>query len=161
MAELTAAGVEAGAGEGFVEGIHLHGDRGEPMQVVADAELVAGHGLVGDRMAGLGIPGTHVTFIGAEGVEAMVAETGIPLEPHQTRRNVLVRGVDVPGLIGRRFQVGDAVCFGVKECNPCNHLESLTHPGVRNGLSGRGGLRADVLTGGHIRVGDRLIVLGD
>ncbi len=161
MAELTAAGVEPGAGDGVVEGIHLHGDRGEPMQVVDGAEVVAGQGLVGDRMAGLGIPGTHITFIGAEGVEAMVAETGIPLEPHQTRRNVLVRGVDVPGLVGRRFQVGDAVCYGVKECNPCNHLESLTHPGVREGLSGRGGLRADVLTGGHIRVGDRITVLPD
>jgi MOSC domain-containing protein YiiM len=147
--------------EGTVEGIHLHGERGGPMRVVDDAELVAGEGLVGDRMAGLGIPGTHVTFIGAEGIEAMVAETGIPLEPHQTRRNVLVRGVDVPDLVGRRFQVGQAVCYGVKECHPCNHLESLTAPGVREGLSGRGGLRADVLTGGRIRVGDRLTSLAD
>jgi MOSC domain-containing protein YiiM len=153
VADLTPTGV--------VEGIHLHGDRGEPMRVVADAELVAGHGLVGDRMAGLGIPGTHVTFIGAEGVEAMVAETGVPLEPHQTRRNILLRGVDVPGLVGRRFQVGDAVCYGVKECHPCIHLESVTQEGVREGLSGRGGLRADVVAGGQIRVGDRITILPD
>jgi MOSC domain-containing protein YiiM len=146
---------------GVVEGIHLHGDRGEAMEVVADAELVAGQGLVGDRMAGLGIPGTHVTFIAAEGVEAMVGETGIPLAPHETRRNILTRGVDVPGLVGRRFQVGEAVCLGVKECAPCNHLESVTYPGVREGLSGRGGLRADVLAGGRIRVGDRIVVLAD
>ncbi len=152
MAELNA---------GVVEGIHLHGDRGEVMRVVPTAELVAGHGLVGDRLAGLGIPGTHVTFIAAEGVEAMVGETGIQLAPHETRRNILTRGVDVPGLVGRRFQVGDAVCFGVKECNPCNHLESVTQPGVRDGLSGRGGLRADVLTGGQIRVGDRITILTD
>lgn len=152
MAELTA---------GVVEGIHLHGDRGEAMRVVPTAELVAGHGLAGDRMAGLGITGTHVTFIAAEGVEAMVGETGIQLAPHETRRNILTRGVDVPGLVGRRFQVGDAVCYGVKECNPCNHLESVTQPGVREGLSGRGGLRADVLTGGHIRVGDRITILTD
>ena len=69
--------------------------------------------------------------------------------------------MDVPGLVGRRFQVGDALCYGVKECNPCNHLESVTQPGVRDGLSGRGGLRADVLTGGHIRVGDRITILTD
>lgn len=152
MADLTA---------GLVEGIHLHGDRGEAMRVVPTAELVAGHGLVGDRLAGLGIPGTHVTFIAAEGVEAMAGETGIQLAPHETRRNILTRGVDVPGLVGRRFQVGDAICLGVKECNPCNHLESVTQPGVRDGLSGRGGLRADVLTGGHIRVGDRITILTD
>lgn len=149
------------ASAGVVEGIHLHGERGAPMAVVADAELVAGHGLIGDRMAGLGIPGTHVTFIGAEGIEAMVDETGIPLEPHQTRRNILLRGMDVPGLVGRRFQVGEAICYGVKECNPCNHLESLTAPGVRQGLSGRGGLRADVLEGGRVRVGDRVAILPD
>ena len=152
MADLTA---------GLVEGIHLHGDRGEAMRVVSTAELVAGHGLIGDRLAGLGIPGTHVTFIAAEGVEAMVGETGIQLAPHETRRNILTRGVDVPGLVGRRFRVGDAICLGVKECNPCNHLESVTQPGVREGLSGRGGLRADVLTGGHIRVGDRITILAD
>jgi MOSC domain-containing protein YiiM len=152
VADLTA---------GVVEGIHLHGDRGEAMRVVPAAELVAGHGLVGDRLAGLGIPGTHVTFIAAEGVEAMVGETGIQLAPPETRRNILTRGVDVPGLVGRRFQVGDAVCYGVKECSPCNHLESVTQPGVREGLSGRGGLRADVLTGGHIRVGDRITILTD
>ena len=91
----------------------------------------------------------------------MVRETGIELAPHQTRRNILTRGVDVVELVGRRFQVGDALCYGVKECNPCNHLESVTRPGVRSGLSGRGGLRADVLTGGHIRVGDRITILPD
>lgn len=128
---------------------------------VDEAEVVAGHGLIGDRMAGLGISGSHLTFIAAEGVEAMVAETGIPLAPSQTRRNILTRGVDVPALVGRRFQVGDAICVGVKECNPCNHLESLTYPGVRSGLAGRGGLRADVVAGGTIRVGDRITVLTD
>ena len=30
----------------------------------------------------------------------MVGETGIQLEPHETRRNILTRGVDVPGLVG-------------------------------------------------------------
>jgi MOSC domain-containing protein YiiM len=69
--------------------------------------------------------------------------------------------VDVPGLVGRRFQVGDAVCYGVKECHPCIHLESVTQEGVREGLSGRGGLRADVVAGGQIRVGDRITILPD
>ena len=146
---------------GRVEGIHLHGDRGAPMRIVDSAELVAGHGLLGDRTAGLGIPGSHVTFIAAEGVEAMVAETGIPLRPQETRRNILTRGVDVPALVGHRFRVGEAVCYGVKECPPCNHLESMTYPGVRAGLSGRGGLRADVVAGGFVRVGDRITLLAD
>ena len=131
------------------------------MRLVDTAELVAGHGVMGDRTAGLGIPGSHVTLIGAEGIEAMVRETGIPLAPHQTRRNILTRGIDLTSLIGRRFRVGDAECLGVKECTPCNHLESMTYAGVRAALADRGGLRADVLTGGSVRVGDPVTVVPD
>jgi MOSC domain-containing protein YiiM len=142
-----------------LEGIHLHGPREQPMRSVSEAVLEADRGIVGDRYFGLGIEGTHVTFVAAEGVEAMVRETGIPLAPIETRRNLLTRGIELDSLIGRRFRVGEAVCFGVKQCSPCNHLESVTRPGVREGLSGRGGLRADVLDGGLIRVGDPIELL--
>lgn len=123
---------------------------------IDEAVLDAGSGIKGDRYAGLGIPGSHVTFIAAEGIEGMVERTGIPLTPAETRRNVLTRGVDVNALVGRRFRVGDAVCLGVKPCTPCDHLESLTRPGVRSGLSGQGGLRADVLVGAVVRPGDAI-----
>jgi MOSC domain-containing protein YiiM len=141
---------------GSVEAIHVHPGRSEPMVPVPEAILEAGVGIVGDSYAGLGIPGSHITFIAAEGIERMVERTGIPLEPRETRRNVLTRGVDVNLLVGRRFRVGETVCVGVKPCTPCNHLEELTRPGVRSGLSGHGGLRADVLEGGVIRPGDAI-----
>ena len=146
----------AGLQHGVVEAIHVHppGPRSAAMLGLDEAELEAGTGIRGDRYAGLGIPGTHVTFIAAEGIERMVARTGIPLTPAETRRNVLTRGVDVNALVGRRFRVGEAVCLGVKPCTPCDHLESVTRPGVRAGLSGAGGLRADVLVGAVIRPGD-------
>jgi MOSC domain-containing protein YiiM len=126
------------------------------MRSVEEASAEAGRGIVGDRMYGLGIAGTHLTLIGAESVEAMAAATSIALRPSETRRNVVTRGVDLDALIGRRFRVGEAVCLGVKQCTPCNHLESLTRPGVRAGLAanGGGGLRADILSSGSIRVGD-------
>lgn len=142
-----------------VEGIHLHGARSQPMRGVTEATLEAERGIVGDRYFGLGIEGTHITLVSAEGVEAMVRETGIPLAPIETRRNLLTRGIDLDSLIGRRFRVGEAVCFGVKHCSPCDHLESLTRPGIREGLSGRGGLRADVVSGGTVRVGDPIELL--
>jgi MOSC domain-containing protein YiiM len=146
---------------GVVEAIHIHPDRSEPMVGIREAVLQAGVGIVGDRYAGLGISGSEITFIGAEGVEAMVAETGIPLEPRETRRNVLTRGVDLNALVDRRFRVGETLCRGIKPCTPCNHLESLTRPGVRSGLSNRGGLRADILVGGVIRPGDQIEELED
>ena len=141
---------------GTVEAIHVHAERSEPMVPIAEAVLDAGVGIRGDRYAGLDIPGTHITFIAAEGIEAMVERTGIPLEARETRRNIMTRGVDVNALVGRKFRVGDAVCEGIKPCNPCDHLESLTRPGVRSGLSGQGGLRANVLQGGTIRPGDAI-----
>ena len=146
---------------GVVEAIHLHAGRSEPMIPVHEAVVDAGEGIRGDRYAGLGIPGSHITFIGAEGIEAMVERTGIPLLPRETRRNVLTRGIDVNALIGRRFRVGEALCEGIKECTPCNHLEETTRPGVRSGLSGQGGLRADVMEGGTIRPGDRIEEIDD
>jgi MOSC domain-containing protein YiiM len=56
--------------------------------------------------------------------------------------------------IGQRFRVGEVECFGQRRCEPCAHLEKLTRPGVLRGLVHRGGLRADVLSEGEIRVGD-------
>lgn len=146
---------------GTVEAIHVHVGRSEPMVPTDEATLDAGIGIRGDRYAGLDIPGTHITFIAAEGIEAMIERTGIPLEARETRRNILTRGVDVNALVGRRFRVGDAICEGIKPCNPCDHLESLTRPGVRSGLSGQGGLRANVLQGGTIRPGDAIEELND
>jgi len=146
---------------GVVEAIHIHPDRSDPMVRIDEAVLEAGVGIVGDRYAGLGISGSEITFIGAEGIEAMVVETGIPLEPRETRRNLLTRGVDLNALVDRRFQVGETICLGIKPCTPCNHLESLTRPGVRSGLSTRGGLRADILVGGIVRPGDQIVELED
>jgi MOSC domain-containing protein YiiM len=159
---------EAGVGpkrralqRGTVEAIHVHAGRSEPMIPIPNAILDAGGGIRGDRYAGLGIPGSHITFIAAEGIEAMVRSTGIPLSPAETRRNVLTRGIDVNELVGRRFRVGETLCEGIKPCTPCNHLEETTRPGVRAGLSGQGGLRAGVLEGGTISPGDVIEEIDD
>jgi MOSC domain-containing protein YiiM len=147
---------------GRVEAIQLHQGRDEPMSVVDQASAQAGMGLAGDqRVYGLQAPGTQITFVSADDVEAMVAETGIPLEPLETRRNVVTRGIPLERLIGRRFRVGNALCVGIRPCTPCNHLESLTRAGVRGALSGRGGLRADIVESGPIRVGDAIELPAD
>lgn len=148
---------------GTVEGLQLHGERGTPMRPVIELMAEPGAGIADDRLSGLGISGTDLTLVAAEVVEAMVAATGIPLEPSETRRNVVTRGVNLEALVGRRFRVGAVTCRGVKPCTPCSHLESLTRPGVRAGFAahGGGGLRADVLAGGRIRLGDRIEPLAD
>ena len=77
----------------------------------------------------------------------------------ESRRNVVVRGVDVDALRGRRFRIGAVECVGRRRCEPCAHLERLTRPGVLRALVHRGGLRADIVAGGELRVGDEVAPL--
>ena len=119
----------------------------------ASATAVAGKGIVGDRhFADHGArPGNALTLIEAEVLED-VGVTG-----PQSRRQVVVRGVRVNDLIGKRFRVGDVECVGVEICESCLHLQRLTGPGIIKDLIHRGGLNADILSDGTISVGDRLL----
>ena len=73
---------------------------------------------------------------------------------------MLTRGIGLNDLVGRRFTVGDVECVGRRLCDPCSHLERATKPGVLEGLANRGGLRADIVSGGRIAVGDAVSDLG-
>jgi MOSC domain-containing protein YiiM len=152
---------------GSVEGIFVAAEAEGATRPVEEVEAVAGKGLEGDRyFAGGGTffeerkPGQHITLIEAEAIEGLARETGIELGPGETRRNVVTRGIGLNELVGRRFTVGDVECVGQRLCDPCSHLEGLTEPGVLKGLVNRGGLRADVVTGGPIAIGDSVRDLG-
>lgn len=128
-------------------------------QQVERVEVLAGQGPRGDRKfapAPVERKGKDITLIEAEALEALEAETGIPLSHEESRRNVLTRGVRLNDLVGRRFRVGEVECVGVELNEPCRHLESLTRPGVLKGLVHRGGVRANVVRGGTIAVGDEV-----
>ena len=83
-------------------------------------------------------------------------ERDIEIAFDETRRNILTRGLALNHLVGREFTVGTARIRGIKLCEPCGHLENLTRGGVRRALVHRGGLRAEVIGDGVIKVGDRL-----
>jgi hypothetical protein len=161
-------GVEPGTGTesvGTVELIALTAEAEGPMKAVSEAEAVQGRGLLGDRYerkAGtFSDPrgrGYDLTLVEAEALEEL-SEKGVELAPIEARRNIVVRGIALDDLIGRRFRVGEVECFGQRRCEPCSHLERLTQPGVLRGLVHRGGLRADVLSSGRLRTGNRVEAL--
>ena len=97
--------------------------------------------------------GYDLTLIQAEVLDELVLAEDRRLGYAEARRNVVTRGIDLNALVGRRFRVGEAECFGQRLCEPCSHLERLTTKGVLRGLIHRGGLRADILTDGRIGVG--------
>lgn len=153
------------SGPGVVELISLTEEAEGQMMVVPSARALAGRGLEGDRYArGAGTfsdPNGHgydLTLVEAEALEELAAG-GVQIEAAEARRNLVVRGIALDDLIGKRFRVGEVECFGQRRCEPCAHLEKLTRPGVLRGLVHRGGLRADVLSGGEIRVGDHVEAL--
>jgi hypothetical protein len=149
-----------GVPPGVVELVAVAAEAEGPMRTVPSAEVLARRGLRGDRYAqGAGTfsdpsgRGYDLTLVEAEALEELSAG-GVVLAPAEARRNLVVRGISLDGLIGQRFRVGEVECFGQRRCEPCAHLEKLTRPGVLRGLVHRGGLRADVLSEGEIRVGD-------
>jgi MOSC domain-containing protein YiiM len=131
------------------------------MTSIPEVRARAGKGLEGDRYyLGVGTYSKHpgsgrqVTLIEMESIEALQRDFGISIPPASARRNIVTQGVALNHLVGQRFRVGSVVFAGTRLCEPCTHLEGLSLKGVLRGLVHRGGLRADVLSDGVIRVGD-------
>ena len=161
-------GPVAPAQRGRVEALAI-ADRAEaPMQRVTTVRAVPGRGLEGDRYAkhaGTFTPrgsrgvGYDLTLIEAEVLDELTLPDGRRLGYAEARRNIVTRGVDLNGLVGRRFTVGEVECIGRRLCEPCAHLERLTRAGVLRGLIHKGGLRADILTEGVISEGGAIQLL--
>jgi MOSC domain-containing protein YiiM len=148
---------------GRLVGIYTASEAAKPLEANTAVRAIEGVGLEGDRYAtAVGTysdrPGPHrqVTFVEREVVAAVNEEAGIELGEHETRRNLVTEGVPLQHLIGQTFRVGDVVFRGIKSAPPCAHLEGLTRPGVRAALENRGGLRAEIVQGGVLRIGDEI-----
>lgn len=156
------AAASTGAVKGVVEAVAIADRATVPMQLIPSAQALAGRGLQGDRYAAKAgtfssdtptARGYDVTLIEAEVLDELVLPDGHRLTYAAARRNIVTRGVDLNRLVGRRFLIGDVECLGQRLCEPCAHLERLTQPGTLKGLIHRGGLRADILSGGTIATG--------
>lgn len=153
---------------GRVESIFVAPEAEAAMQPRDEVRALAGRGLEGDRYAvGQGTfsvaggRGNEVTLIAGEVLDTLQLPGGRPLSGAEARRNIVTRDVDLNALVGRRFRIGELELIGRRRCEPCAHLQRLTQPGVLRGLVHRGGLRADLLSSGTLRVGDRISPAGD
>ncbi|WP_089940931.1 MOSC domain-containing protein [Candidatus Entotheonella palauensis] len=151
---------------GTIEHIHIASEASKPMVSLLEAGVIAGRGIDGDRYASKTgtysrnpTPGRHVTLIEAEVIEDITQRLGIPLAPHETRRNVTTRGIELNPLVGKNIQVGEVVLEVIRFCDPCAYLQNLLGRPVLQPLVDRAGIRCDVMTGGTIRVGQTITVL--
>ncbi len=130
---------------------------------VKQVEACAQRGLVGDRYfqqqgtfsdwESKG-PGRELTLIEGE----VLAELG--LRAAEIRRNLVTEGIRLNELVGSTFRIGDVLIEGIRLCPPCTHLDKVTGKQLLQPLADRGGLRANILSDGIIRVGD-VITVGD
>ncbi len=124
---------------------------------VDEAEARTDRGLVGDRyFEGHGTfsnwepkgPGRELTLIEGE----VLAE--LQLSAAEARRNIVTEGVRLNELVGAKFRIGEVLIEGIRLCPPCTHLDKVTGKALLKPLADRGGLRANILSDGLIRVGD-------
>lgn len=142
---------------------------GAPMRTVPDAECVAGRGIAGDRyFLGTGTfspsakkPSQEVTLVEIEEIERFNAHSGADLPAENLRRNLVTRGIGLNDLVGRRFAIGSVVFEGIRLCEPCSYLAGKTRPDVLQALLHKAGLRAAIVEGGTVRVGDAVQVRPD
>ena len=142
-----------------IEHIFVAPRKGEPQKSLQVVEALQDLGLEGDRNAREGRdPGTQVTLIEGEHIDAFAHASGYAMKPHESRRNLVTRGVRLNDLVGKRFRVGEALCEGIELCEPCRLFQKRVHVEVLRFFKGKGGLRARIVEGGVIRVGDPVAV---
>ncbi|KAB7765271.1 MOSC domain-containing protein [Xanthomonas maliensis] len=140
--------------QGQLTWIGVRPARDVAMQQVDAAQATAGAGLTGDRYRG-GSGKRGVTLIQAEHLPAIAALSGhAVVAPALLRRNLVVTGIPLIALKGRRFRIGEVELEGTEPCDPCSRMEDALGAGGYNAMRGHGGLCARILRGGVLRLGD-------
>lgn len=124
------------------------------MDAVSEATLIAGQGLAGSVGRSRR---RQVTMLEREAWERSQAQVGAKADPSRRRANILVSGVSLIHTRGRVLVVGSARLAVGGELTPCERMEEVA-PGLQAAMRSdwRGGVFAQVLSDGVIRVGDRI-----
>lgn len=138
--------------DGVVEWIGVRPARRTPMIALQSVSVLA-HGLDGDHRTK---PGKRaVTLIQAEHLPAIASLAAHDkIDPASLRRNIVLSGINVLALKDRDFQIGTTVLRGTGPCAPCSRMEETLGPGGYNATRGHGGITAEVVEPGTIRLGD-------
>jgi MOSC domain-containing protein YiiM len=140
---------------GRVVWIGLRPARRAAMLVVEEAGFDPEQGLIGDHYSSRTGGARHVTLIQAEHLSAIASHLGRDaLAPELLRRNIVVAGINLAALKGRRFRLGSAVLEATGECHPCSRMEQILGPGGYNAVRGHGGITARIVEGGEVAGGD-------
>ncbi len=127
-------------------------------------EVRAGLGIVGDRYFGHPAHRTaSVTVMAIESLDHVERELGLTttLDPLDTRRNIIVRGMPIDSLRGATFSLdtgaGPVLFRAHRPANPCAWMDVALAPGAHRVLRRRGGMRCEPLSSGSLSIGSAVL----
>ncbi len=147
---------------GSLEWIGIRKMRKEPLTSLTEVKVTVEDGLDGDHFKAKFSTKRQVTLIQQEhldGVASMLEKDSI--SPVLTRRNLVIRGINLFAIRDRKFAIGEVVFEGTGYCHPCSRMEENLGPGGYNAMRGHGGLTAKVVSGGMIKLGDQVRLITD
>jgi MOSC domain-containing protein YiiM len=145
---------------GTVAWISIRPERGEAVAALEEVEVIENKGLAGDHYNGKPDSKRHITLIQAEHLEAVASMLGkMEIDPKLTRRNIVVKGINLFALQGKKFQIGEAILETTGICHPCSRMEENLGAGGYNAMRGHGGITTRIIKGGKIKIGDAVKVV--
>ena len=124
------------------------------IQVVDSVAVTIENGLTGDHYGKQGK--RQVTLIQSEHLNTIASVLQKTIDPALTRRNIVVKGINLLALKDQQFQIGDCILEMTGLCQPCSRMERNLGAGGYNAMRGHGGITTKVIQGGTIKIGDKV-----
>ena len=151
---------------GSIHSLYYCRKAGSEMILAESLSCVVGKGIEGDRyflgtgtfsQALAGTPDYQVTLIESEEIDCFNRENRLNLTYGSFRRNVVTQGIKLNPLVGKQFSIGGVVLEAIRYCEPCGYLAKVLMPEVLPQMVGRCGLRAKIMTGGVVSLGQSIL----
>jgi len=155
-----------------VSSIFIASSAGEPMLQKSFMKMLPNVGIEGDRYAlglgayskGLPTKIRDISLITRAGIDAANQELKLlgldPFLDFETRRNIVIEGLSsqlLNNLVGKEFYLGKLKFRATELCVPCERPSKLSKKkDFLKAFEGRGGIRAQILEAGEIKLGDLL-----
>ena len=141
---------------GEVQKITVRTERRGEVKEKESVLAIEGRGLEGDHYKK--VDGKRqVTLIQKEHLDVIGSILGKDkIDVKLTRRNIVVKGINLMSLKNQQFRIGEAILEGTGDCHPCSRMEENFGHGGYNAMRGHGGLTARVIKGGVIKKGDEV-----
>ena len=147
---------------GQVRWIGVRPESRGPMLELDAVEARREAGLTGDHARPGARNARQVTLIQWEHLAVISSLLGRapdnPILPQELRRNLVVSGINLFSLKGRRFRIGQAIFETTGWCQPCARLEQNLGEGTFQAVRGHGGITARVIQSAIIRLDDKVCV---